>query len=92
MVFKKSGKLSFMKISNVCNGTLTIQANPNKAGDFRRAQLVALQMVEESGREIVLCAECDFEKWIQVSSKWDYKQADELKLAYKDAKKTIINR
>lgn len=75
-----------MKISGVCNGTLTIQANVNKKGDYDLARKVAEQMVTDSNGEFVIGSECEYEQWVQICAAWEHKQADDLKHAYKEAK------
>jgi formaldehyde-activating enzyme involved in methanogenesis len=76
-----------MKVSQVCNALLTIQANTNKAGDFETAQQVA-QLMADSG-EVVLCSECDTEQWVQVATVWNHFQAQELRDLYNVAKRAL---
>lgn len=78
-----------MKISQACNAMLTIQANTAKPGDYQAAVAIANKMVEINSDWLVLCSECEYEQWIQVSACWDNKQAADLRYAYKEAKKAI---
>lgn len=76
-----------MKISNVCNGTLTIQANMEIDGDYQAALTLANKMVADSDGTIDLCSSDECEGWVQVAAAWDNYQAKELRQAYNIAKK-----
>lgn len=78
-----------MKISQLCNASLVIQANVNKIGDMDKASLVAAQMELDSEGDIVVTSECEYEKWVQVCACWENFQAKELKDAYFEAKRIV---
>ncbi len=78
-----------MKISEITNGDLIIQANVNKEGDYHAAMEVALKMERDSGGEFVVTSLCEREQWVQVCGAWYSKQAWELRDAYTTAKKEL---
>lgn len=79
-----------MKISQVCNGSLVIQANVKKLGDMQAALSVASRMEEESGGLFVVTSSCDVEQWVQLCGSWEKEQQQYFIAAYREAKKYVM--
>ncbi len=79
-----------MKLTAVDNASMTIQANVEKEGDYDVAEKIANKIVDSSGDCYVVASSCPYEQWVQVTTVWDNKQAQELKDAYKVAKKEVL--
>ena len=80
-----------MKLTLNSNALLSIQANPNKEGDFSTALKVAERIVQETHIDCVVAEYCDFEQWVLISAVWNEFQAEELRYEYLEAKKYIYN-
>jgi len=80
-----------MRISNLSNDSLLIQANVNKKGDYELVCRVADQMVADSGGDFVVASECPYEQWVQICAKWEWEQAEDLRYCYKEAKRKVYS-
>ena len=75
-----------MKISNITNDNLVIQARTEK--DFEKAEKVADIMAADNNW-MVVCSECDWELWVQLTARWLPYRAGEFKDKYHVAKKKL---
>ena len=76
-----------MRISELSNSLITIKAR-NEA-DYEQALQVADKMESDTDRKLVVVSGCDYEWWVQLSTKWHWGQAEDLREVYQSAKKSI---
>jgi hypothetical protein len=76
-----------MRISNITNDNIVIKAR-NEA-DYEMAYKIAERMAANSQGEIVMCSADDCEFWVQLTCRWSYFQANEIKTEFQIAKKEI---
>lgn len=80
-----------MKLANVTNALIEIQANMKKDGDFEAALKVAEIMVDNSHESLVIVEADDCTGEIVMSAVWNHFQKEDWVHLFKEAKKQPTN-